>query len=74
MNDADRDFLANQKLEEALKLYYAKDYQSAIKIYNKVLKFGEYPVAYYNRGICYQKLGDNAKAQANFAKAKELGI
>jgi len=26
-----------------------------------------------SRGECYKELGDNAKAQADFAKAKELG-
>ena len=29
--------------------------------------------AYFVRSVCYQELGDNAKAQADFAKAKQLG-
>ena len=28
---------------------------------------------YYNRGLAYQKKGEQAKAEADFAKAKELG-
>jgi len=28
---------------------------------------------YYNRGLCYQVLGQNSKAEADFEKAKELG-
>ena len=38
MNDADRDFLANQKLEEGLKLHYKENYNSAIKLYNEALQ------------------------------------
>ena len=29
--------------------------------------------AYYNRGLSYQELGNMDKADADFAKAKELG-
>ena len=29
--------------------------------------------AYTNRGIAYQKIGEKTKADADFAKAKELG-
>ena len=46
MEEADRDFLANEKLEEGNRLAYAKNYEGAIKAYNKVLKFGEYAEAY----------------------------
>ncbi|MBQ6296972.1 MAG: tetratricopeptide repeat protein [Selenomonadaceae bacterium] len=54
MNDADRDFLANQKLEEANKLYYVEDYQGAIKIYNEAIKLKpNWDLAYNNRGLAY---------------------
>jgi Flp pilus assembly protein TadD len=33
----------------------------------------EYARAYYNRGFAYEEKGDQAKAKADFAKAKELG-
>lgn len=42
--------------------------------YKQAIKLNpNYAMAYKNRGICYQKLGDNIKAQADFAKAKKLG-
>lgn len=34
---------------------------------------GNLPVAYQARGFCYQQLGDNEKAQADFGQAKILG-
>lgn len=71
---ADRDFLANQKLEEGLKLYYAKDYSRAIRLYNKAIELNpNLAVAYYLRGVCYPELGEEAKAQADLTRAKELG-
>jgi hypothetical protein len=30
-------------------------------------------VAYYNRGMAYHKLGNDVKAAADVAKARELG-
>ncbi len=30
-------------------------------------------VAYYNRGVAYERKGDKAKAEEDFARAKELG-
>ena len=105
MNDTDRDFLANQKLEEGLKIYYAKDYNRAIKLSFeikseflsgiqqswqhlqrfKTIRAGDSTQSELCVGVqqsraclskvkkCYQALGDEEKAQADFAKAKELG-
>lgn len=74
MEQADRDFLANQKLEEGLKLYYAKDYSGAIRLYNEAIELNpNLAVAYYLRGVCYPELGEEAKAQAELTRAKELG-
>ena len=72
MNDADRDFLANQKFEEGNKLYYAKDYNEAIKLYDEVLKFGDYVEAYNNRGLAYFYLGQKERAIADYNKAIQL--
>lgn len=42
--------------------------------YNKALEINpNYDWAYNNRGVAYQELGDNVIAQADFAKARELG-
>ena len=72
MNDSDRDFLANQKNKEALKLYYAKDYNGAIKLYDEVLKFGEYDGAYNNRGNAYLNLNQYERAIQDYNKAIQL--
>ncbi|MBQ6975990.1 MAG: tetratricopeptide repeat protein [Selenomonadaceae bacterium] len=45
----------------------SSDYTKAIQINPN---FAE---AYYNRGLAYQALGNNAQAQADFQRAKELG-
>lgn len=51
-----------------------EEYKLAIADYDDAIKLApNHALAYHNRGICYQQLGDNAKAQADFAKAKELG-
>ena len=72
LNDTDRDFLANEKLEEALKLYYAKDYDGAINLYNEALNFGEYAEIYNNRGVSYNDLGQHELAISDYDKALEL--
>ncbi len=51
-----------------------EDYKLAIADYDETIKLApNHALAYHNRGICYQELGDDSKAQADFAKAKELG-
>ena len=72
MNDSDREFLAQQKLEEGNKLYYVKDYQEAIKSYDEVLTFGEYEEVYNNRGFAYYCLKKYQQALKDFDKAIEL--
>ena len=53
--------------------YGLRQYKLAIQDLNKALSLLEHPIIYHNRGLCYQELGDKKKAQADFAKAKELG-
>ena len=73
MNDADRDFLANQKLEEGNKLHYAKDYYAAIKLYREVLQLKpNYDTAYTNRGLSYSALGQKERAIQDYDKAIEI--
>lgn len=73
MNDADRDFLANQKNEEGLKLYYAKDYYGAIKIYREAIKLKpDWSWPYNNRGMAYDDLGQYERAIQDYSKAIEL--
>ena len=55
-----------------------KDYNAAIADYTRAIELGEHeksfkpllPWTYRKRGECYKAIGDNAKAQADFAKAK----
>ena len=73
MNQADRDFLANQKLDEGNKLAYAKDYNGAIRLYNEALQLKpNYADAYNNRGIAYRHLKQYERAIADHDKAIQL--
>ena len=87
MKQADRDFLARQKLEEALKLRYegfreifegrpqnvTKIFENEIKLYDEILELGgEYFEAYYNRGTAYIRLNQNERAIQDFDKAIQL--
>ena len=73
MKITERDFLVNQKLEEALKLDYAKDYQGAIKFYNEAIELQPYGAWLYNkRGISYDDLGQYERAIQDFNKVIQL--
>ena len=51
-----------------------KKYNKAIKDYNKSIQHNAYEAKYYyRRGMAYKALGDEVKAEADIAKAKELG-
>lgn len=71
---ADRKILAGQKINEGNALCDQKKYREAIDCYNQALELNpDFAEAYKNRGICYRELGETAKAEADFAKAKALG-
>ena len=73
IDEVDRDFLANQKLEEGLKLNYAEDYNGAIRLYNEALDIKpDYPEAYTERGVAQFLLGQIDQAFDDFAQAIEL--
>ena len=51
-----------------------KEYEKAIDDCDKAIEFkATCAEAYYNRGCAYEALGETAKAQADFVKAKQLG-
>ena len=57
MNNADREFLANQKFEEGNRLFYAKDFNGAIKYYTESIEINpNLTEAYNNRGLLHQNL------------------
>ena len=63
--------LAFEKFYEA---FNQKDYRKAIKLYDEAIQLNpNYANAYHYRGMAYKALGNNAKAQADFAKAEKLG-
>lgn len=73
MSNADREFLANQKLDEGLKLYYAGDYNGTIKICNEVIKLNPNLYgAYAYRGLSYYYLNQFDKAIQDYNKAIQL--
>jgi len=65
--------LINQKSVEAMKLFTQADFRGAIKLYDEAIKISPNANAYYYRGWAYRKIGNAAKAQSDFAKAKQLG-
>lgn len=49
---------------------FEKDYQKAIPLFSKALASeSHYVEAYYNRGVCYENLGDKEKAKADYMEA-----
>ena len=51
-----------------------QEYEQAIQDYSKSIQLNpNLPNSYYGRGLAYEKLDNMTAAQADFAKAKELG-
>ena len=49
------------------------DYDQAIKDYSEAIKLKpDFAKAWYNRGLAYKRLGNEAKAKADRLKAEEL--
>ena len=66
---AEKDFLAQQKLEEGNQLYYQRKYYEAIKKYNEALELKpNFVVAYNNRGVAYDEMGNHQGAIEDFNK------
>ena len=73
MNDADRDFLANQKHVAGIKLYYANDFNGAIKLYNEALQLNPNNAdVYIDRGNAYFDLGQYERAIQDYNKTIKL--
>ena len=50
-----------------------EDWDTAIACFSEAIRLKpDYAVAYNNRGVVYRKKGEPTKANADFAKAKEL--
>ena len=73
LTDADRDFLANLKIIEGQKLYFANNYNEAIKSYNEAIRINKNSsVAYLMRGCTFGELGKYELAIKDFNKTIEL--
>ena len=69
----DKIALANQKSEEAYRLFHKEDYEVVIKLYDEVIKLIPYfEEAYYYRGSSYSYLGQHERAIQDFNKAIQL--
>ena len=70
---ADRQFLANQKIEEGWRLYAEKNYISAIDTFSQAIGLSENNArSYYGRGSAYNEQGNCQQAIADFNKAISL--
>jgi tetratricopeptide (TPR) repeat protein len=55
-------------------LYFdIQKFENAIDDYSSVIERNEYPVAYYNRGLCYLQLGLKQEGCNDIKKSAELG-
>ena len=74
MDKADLDFLANQKLEEGNKLYFAGDYNGFIKLYDESLNLNANYTEnyYYSRGVAYKHIEQYELAIQEYKKAIEF--
>ena len=69
----DKIFQANLKVEESLKSFINRDFESAIKLCNEALQLNPTNVdAHVNRGAAYGELRNFTAALADFNKAIEL--
>ena len=70
------EFLPNDYLmyfARGLAYCFLKNYDAALADCDSALKIEQDGGIYQLRGLCYKNLGETAKAEADFAKAKELG-
>ena len=55
-------------------LYFdIQKFENAIEDYTRVIEIKEYPMAYYNRGLCYMQLGMKQDGCKDINKSAELG-
>ena len=54
---------------------YEREYEKAIEDYSRAIDLEEEnAVAWYNRGLAYKLLGKKTRAEADMARARELGF
>ncbi len=54
-------------------MVYLEMFREAINYFNKAINFApDYVEAYYNRGYCYELLGDHHNARADYQRALNI--
>ena len=72
-NSEDKNFLSNQKLEEAMKLYYAKDFNGTFSLCTQAIELNpSNAIAYSIRGVIFYWQQDFNSAISDFNKAIQL--
>ncbi len=65
---------AEKLLEQAIKFHEKKNYEKAIELYTTAINKNEtFVIAYYNRGLCYNKINNLDKACKDWNEAKKMG-
>ncbi len=66
--------VAVDRVEKGKALFNAGNYEEAIEVFNSaIILKPNYALAYYNRAIVYNKLGDHQRAEADLKEACYLG-
>ncbi len=75
MNDADREFLANQKMEQGLKFLYAGNNEESIKLYTEAIEIAPENASIYNaRGYAYSSFAWSKHFDENLSAAQKLRV
>ena len=66
--------MAISEFKKGFEFACREDWDAAIACYTEAIRIKpDYGDFYYLRGNAYEELGDEVKAEADFARAKELG-
>ena len=70
---ADKEFLANEKCKQGIRLFYKASYNVAINKFNESIQLNPtFYLSYKGRGLAYSRLHQHDKALADFNKTIEL--
>ncbi|MCP3925470.1 MAG: hypothetical protein GY714_23100 [Desulfobacterales bacterium] len=67
------DYMDEELHDAGEELFYEREYEKAIEVLNKALKFERKAQGYYVRGFCYFRLGEYRKTIKDMDSAIEIG-